>query len=155
MGYEIERKFLVTSEAYKAGSQRVKIKQGFLNDDLERSVRIRVLSDNAYITIKGASAGSVRHEFEYPLPIADAEILIRELCIPPPLVKVRYILHDHGLTWEVDEFAGENQGLVIAEVELPGEDFELTLPDWVGKEVTGDKRYYNAYLARNPYQGWK
>jgi adenylate cyclase len=155
MGFEIERKFLVTGEAYKTGSRRLKIVQGFLNDDLERSVRIRIISDDAYITIKGTSDGPVRREFEYPMPKADAEVMIREMCIPPPLLKDRYVLECHGLTWEVDEFSGENQGLVIAEVELPDEGFKLVLPDWIGKEVTGDKRYYNAYLARNPYRSWQ
>lgn len=155
MGFEIERKFLVTSDAFKTGSRRVRIKQGFLSDDMERSVRIRIVSEDAYITIKGSSTGPLRREFEYPLPKADAEILIRELCIPPPLLKDRYILEHHGLTWEVDEFSGENQGLVIAEVELPAEGYEVILPDWIGDEVTGDMRYYNAYLARNPYKNWK
>lgn len=155
MGVEIERKFLVLHDGYKSGAKMTFIKQGFLNDDLQRTVRVRVADGKACITIKGPSDGPERPEFEYPVPIADAEFMINELCIPPILVKNRFVLQFSGWTWEVDEFMGDNAGLVIAEVELPDKGSKLELPEWIGREVTGETRYYNANLIRHPYKDWK
>ena len=156
MGLEIERKFLVTNDDYKKEARsRIWIRQGFLTDDLKRAVRVRIVGDNAFITIKGKNVGAARHEFEYPVDKADAKIMIEEICIAPVLSKYRYLVDLDGLTWEVDEFKGENEGLVIAEVELPKLGHKLVLPVWAGREVTHDKRYYNASLVRSPYRKWK
>lgn len=155
MATEIERKFLVRSKAYRKNSQAIVILQGFLSTDKHRVVRIRICGEKAYLTIKGKSKGASRKEFEYPIPVADATVLINELCIQPVITKTRYIYNAGHLNWEIDEFEGDNMGLTIAEVEIPVEDFKIDLPDWVGVEVTHDPRYYNANLIVNPYCNWK
>jgi adenylate cyclase len=154
MGLEIERKFLVKDSSYKKGAKKIFIRQGFLNDDLSRLVRIRITGEKAFITIKGPSEGMVRREFEYSILKEDAEVMIRDMCIPPPLIKNRFMVEFTGLTWEIDEFLGENEGLVVAEVEIPRTDYELIIPPWVGVEVTGQTRYYNASLVKFPYKSW-
>jgi adenylate cyclase len=154
MGLEIERKFLVKDSSYKKDAKKIFIRQGFLNDDMNRLVRIRIAGEKAFITIKGPSEGMVRREFEYTILKEDAEIMIRDMCIPPLLIKNRFMVDFEGMTWEIDEFLGENEGLVVAEVEIPSTDYNLKLPPWVGVEVTGQTRYYNASLVKNPYKLW-
>ncbi len=153
MGVEIERKFLVEDSPWK-GQQGTLYRQGYLTTDPERTVRVRIAGDQGYLTIKGRSSGATRTEFEYPIPVADAEQLLEELCPQPQIEKIRYRLEFAGLTWDVDVFRGDNDGLVIAEVELEGSDQNIELPPWVGREVTGDKRFFNAYLTKHPFQTW-
>jgi CYTH domain-containing protein len=155
MGLEIERKFRVTGTGYRLAKKQMRIEQGFLNDDLNRMVRIRKIDDAALLTIKGPVQNNVRLEFEYPVPLEDAEEMLRLLCIPPLLQKTRYYFEYSGQLWEVDEFDGENKGLVIAEVELSDSQEAIKLPEWIGEEVTDDPRYYNANLIKNPFQKWR
>ncbi|MBF0611639.1 MAG: CYTH domain-containing protein [Magnetococcales bacterium] len=155
MSNEIERRFLVVGDEWRQGAIGKALKQGFLSTTKERVVRVRVWGDDAFLTIKGAAVGVTRAEFEYAIPKADAEFMLENLCLRPFIEKVRHkILHD-GLIWELDEFFGENAGLVMAEVELEREDQPLNLPSWVGKEVSLDGRYQNASLAERPYRLWK
>ena len=152
MGIEIERKFLVQGTCWKQGPPR-RLRQGYLSSEPERTVRVRVAAPDAFLTIKGRTHGASRPEFEYPIPLADAEALL-DLCQRPILEKDRYRVGHAGLVWEVDEFFGENQGLVVAEVELDDADQTVDLPPWVGNEVTDDARYFNANLIRHPYRLW-
>ncbi len=154
MPVEIERKFLVTGDGYRNNAEVTMIYQGFLSVDMERVVRVRISGDSAKITIKGKSNGITRPEFEYSIPVEDAKVIVNELCIKPIIRKNRYRIEIDELVWEVDEFFDKNKGLVIAEVELPDENYEFKLPDWIGKEVTGDIKYYNANLIENPYENW-
>jgi CYTH domain-containing protein len=152
MGIEIERKFLVRGQGWRQG-QAQRYSQGYLNRAAERTVRVRIAGEQAFLTIKGRSQGASRLEFEYPLPLADAQALL-QLCEGPLIEKTRYTLEQDGLRWEVDEFHGENAGLVLAEVELASEDQAITRPDWLGEEVTGDERYYNSRLSELPFSRW-
>ncbi len=153
MGQEIERKFLVTGEGWRESSGR-RYRQGYLNSVKERVVRVRTIEDRAYLTVKGITVGASRLEFEYEIPVADADRMLDELCEQPLIDKVRYRVPYGGLTWEVDEFLGENTGLVVAEVELESEDQPVTRPPWLGDEVTGDPRYFNSNLIQHPYSRW-
>ena len=147
MATEIEYKFLVTGDSYKwESSMRREIIQGFLSRDPERTVRVRMCDDKAFITIKGKGKGAAHPEFEYEVPLEDAQQMLT-LCEPPVIIKTRYIVMHKGNRWEVDEFHGDLQGLVIAELEVPSEDYRFELPPFVGREVTGDPRYYNAQLG--------
>ena len=152
MALEIERKFLVTGDEWR-NAEGVVLRQGYLSTHPERTVRVRIEGDKAKLTIKGITRGATRAEYEYDIPPEDAAELLR-LCEPPLIEKVRRRLEHHGLVWEVDEFLGDNQGLVVAEVELDREDRPLTKPSWVGEEVTHDPRYYNANLVANPFTKW-
>jgi adenylate cyclase len=152
MGVEIERKFLVHGTAWKQ-AEGVPYRQGYLNRDKHRTVRVRLAGDCAFLTIKGVSVGATRAEFEYPIPVVDAQSLLA-LCDGPVIDKVRYVLQHAGTTWEVDAFAGDNAGLVVAEVELTHEDEVFSRPDWLGEEVTHDARYFNSSLASHPYCQW-
>jgi CYTH domain-containing protein len=154
MGSEIERKFLVRSEDWKPGAVGVPYRQGYLCRQAARTVRVRVAGGQAYLTIKGQAQGITRLEYEYPIPLADAQDLLEQLCLKPLIEKTRYRLEFGWRVWEVDEFAGENQGLVVAEVELEWPDQPLELPDWVGEEVTHDPRYLNANLVEQPFSRW-
>lgn len=153
MGIEIERKYLVTGDEWRCQAQGVAYAQGYLVAEPERTVRVRIAGQQGYLTIKGVTVGCSRPEFEYPIPLADAEALLA-LCSPSPIQKIRYTFPYADLVWEVDEFLAANQGLVIAEVELTHPGQQIKLPPWVGAEVTGDSRYYNSNLARCPYQDW-
>ena len=153
MATEIERKFLVQGTQWRQGGG-VRISQGYLNRDKERTVRVRIKGDASFITIKGVSRGASRLEFEYGIPIADAEQLLK-LCDGPIVEKNRYVVRHDGCTWEVDEFLGDNSGLVVAEIELNSQDQAFSRPPWVGAEVTGDSRYYNSSLASCPYVKWR
>ncbi|HLP04181.1 MAG TPA: CYTH domain-containing protein [Paludibacter sp.] len=157
MAQEIERKFLVTSDAYKNEAFRQRrITQGYLCTEPGRTVRVRIKGDKGFITIKGAAAeGKIgRYEWEKEIPVADAEELL-ELCKPGIIDKKRYEVKSGRHIFEVDEFHGENQGLVIAEIELAAEDEQFEKPAWLGREVTAEKRYYNSKLLKNPYKRWK
>ena len=147
MGVEIERKFLVKDLTAVLKEEGIPCKQGYLSVDLDRSVRVRVAGGLAYLTVKGASRGMSRTEFEYEIPLADAERMLADTCIQPILLKTRYTLGE----WEVDVFHGENEGLVIAEFELSSDCQVIEIPDWVGEDVTDDKNYYNAVICTNPY----
>jgi CYTH domain-containing protein len=153
MGTEIERKFRVKEGAWREASA-TRYRQGYLSTDKERTVRVRTINDKAYLTIKGITVGASRAEFEYEIPVADAEDMLDNLCEKPLIEKNRYKVEAGALTWEVDEFFGENQGLIIAEIELQSEDQPFDKPDWVTEEVTADPRYYNANLIKNPYSSW-
>ena len=152
MFLEIERKFLVSGFVGE-GLRCKKMKQAYLAKD-GATVRVRIADDKAFLTIKGKTEGISRAEFEYEIPVEDANAMM-ELAIYPPVIKTRYYAEVDGKTWEVDGFEGENEGLVMAEIELSSENEEFTKPEWAVEEVTGDKRYYNAYLARNPYKSWQ
>lgn len=154
MGVEIERKFLVRGEEWKSLGESTLLRQGYLSSQAERVVRVRIEGDRAVMTIKGKSAGATRGEWEYPLPMEDARVFLDQLCERPIIEKRRYRIVHEGMTWEVDEFMGENAGLVVAEIELESEGQGFAKPDWVGEEVTDDARYYNSNLLRHPYSRW-
>lgn len=155
MKQEIERKFLVSSPAWReAVTQSTRLRQGYLCLDPARTVRVRVSGTQGWLTIKGPGEGSSRTEFEYPLPLNDATDLLDHLCLRPQIDKTRHLVPHGGLTIEVDVFHGDNEGLVMAEVELTVADTHLELPPWIGREVTGDHRYFNAYLSQHPFRTW-
>ncbi|QHV98150.1 CYTH domain-containing protein [Spirosoma endbachense] len=154
MGIEIERKFLVKGTDWKQVGKGQFYQQGYLSNHPDRTVRVRRVDDQGYITIKGKTSGASRSEYEYPIPIEDALEMLHELCEKPIIVKVRYRIPYEGLVWEVDEFQGENQGMVVAEVELSSADQTISLPDWVGQEVTSEAKYYNANLSKHPFPNW-
>ena len=156
MGIEIERKFLVGDRSIVAGIVGTRICQGYLSLDPERTVRVRLAGTRASITIKGISSASgiTRAEYEYEIPTNEAEELLDAMAVGPLIEKTRYRRTVGRLTWVVDVFEGENEGLVVAEVELPSEGAALILPDWIGEEVTGDPRYYNASLVMHPFRDW-
>lgn len=155
MAKEIERKYLVKAGAWTPRDAGTHFKQGYLNSQKERVVRVRIEGDEARLTIKGLTTGVSRSEFQYPLPLADAEILLEELCEQPLIDKHRHLEVHHGLTWEIDVFHGDNEGLVVAEVELPAESVSPILPPWAGEEVSSDPRYFNSNLLKNPYKSWR
>jgi adenylate cyclase len=152
MGTEIERKFLPKGDRWKHAidAPGMRIRQGYLAKARERTVRVRVKGDQAWITIKGIRTGVSRAEFEYPIPLDDANWMLDYLSEKPLIEKTRYVVNGHGCVFEIDEFHGENAGLVLVEVELTSEDQPVDLPDWVGQEVTQDNRYYNSNLASHP-----
>jgi len=155
MAQEIERKFRVRNDGWRAASDGGRrIRQGYLVAEKARSVRVRVAGDEAKLTIKGESRGAVRPEYEYAIPVADAEAMLDGLCLEPRIEKTRHLVEHVGWTWEVDEFHGENRGLVVAEVELDSDQDDPPRPDWLGEEVTDDPRYYNANLVGSPYSRW-
>jgi len=155
MGIEIERKFLVLNDEWKKKSRPFRVMQGYLQTNKECTLRVRVIDDKGIITIKGETKGATRLEYEYVIPVIDALELLENLCLKPLIDKTRYLFEYKGLIWEIDEFHRENDGLIIAEVELKSENQKIELPAWVGKEVTGDERFYNSYLSRHPYMKWK
>lgn len=154
MGVEIERKFLVQGERWKALGPGVLLRQGYLSSSPERTVRVRIEGESAMLTIKGKSSGAMRSEWEYPIPLADAQAFLDALCELPIIEKKRYRIPFEGMVWEVDEFLGENAGLVVAEIELSAENQSFAKPDWIAEEVTHDPRYFNSALIRNPYSRW-
>ncbi len=152
MPAEIERKFLVNGSEWR-GVNGVRCIQGYLNRDKERTVRVRIAGEKAFLTIKGVTRGAMRAEYEYEIPVADAEELLK-LCDGPLIEKTRHTFAYAGMIWEIDEFHAENDGLVVAEVELEKEDQPFERPGWLGQEVTGDARYYNSNLSKSPYCTW-
>ena len=155
MPKEIERKFLVKNTGYRQLGQYIQIHQGFLCTEKERVVRVRIMGKQAFLTIKGISKGMSRAEYEYKIPVADAKYMLENLCIRPTINKYRYKVNIEGFIWEIDEFLGENEGLVIAEIELKSAGQQFPVPEWIGEEVTEDVRYYNANLVKNPFKSWK
>ncbi len=153
MATEIERKFLISQDTWRPGASGCRYVQGYLSREPGRIVRIRQAGASAFLTIKGLARGTARPEFEYPLPFSDAEELM-QLCLRPLIEKTRYGVEYRGKHWEVDEFHGENDGLILAEIELSREDEPVDLPPWVGKEVSDDPRYFNAYLSEHPFTQW-
>lgn len=153
MGDEIERKFLTIDESWRGQGQATRYVQGYLCRESGRTVRVRIAGEKASLTIKGATTGVSRKEFEYEIPLPDAEELMK-LCVRPLIEKTRTVVEFAGKRWEVDEFHGENAGLVVAEIELTREDEPFERPAWVGCEVSHDPRYSNARLTRQPYTTW-
>ena len=156
MAQEIEKKFLVAGEFKESAKKATRITQGYLSSVPERTVRVRVKGDKGYITVKGIGndSGASRFEWEKEIPVEDVRDLLK-ICEPGIIDKTSYLVDCDGHTFEVDEFYGDNEGLVVAEVELGDEDEAFTRPSWLGEEVTGDKKYYNSMLVKNPYKNWK
>lgn len=145
MAKEIERKFLVRNDDYRlSASHKIDIMQAYISDRIEATVRVRIAGESAFLTVKGRTTGAVRDEWEYPIPFDDAMEMIRSCSAGPAIDKTRY----HVGPWEIDEFHGALEGLVVAEIELDNENQEIELPDFIGREVTGDARYYNSSLAK-------
>ncbi len=154
MAIEIERKFLVKGDEWRSLATGTLYRQGYIHTASKTTVRVRVVGDKGYLTIKGKTQGTSRAEFEYPIPVEDAQEMLDTLCDRPLIEKTRYKIPRGALTWEIDEFAGENQGLIVAEVELAGENQSIELPEWIGEEVSHDPRYFNANLAQHPFSQW-
>jgi adenylate cyclase len=154
MGVEIERKFLLVGDAWRTLGEPVLLRQGYLSSNPDRTVRVRIEGGQGTMTIKGRSEGATRAEWEYPIPLLDANELLDRLCEQPIIEKTRRRIAIGQHTWEVDEFLGANQGLVVAEIELDAEDQQFDKPDWVGQEVTDDRRYFNSSLIRHPFSNW-
>lgn len=156
MGQEIERKFLLKNDNWrKDAGVAVSYRQGYISTAKERTVRVRIRGDQGFLTIKGVSRGICRTEFEYEIPLLDATEMLDQLCDRPLIEKQRYIVNASGVVFEIDVFSGENEGLVLAEVELKSEDQTFPIPDWLGNEVSDDPRYFNSNLSRNPCCNWQ
>ena len=154
MGIEIERKFLIREALWQAPGQGCAIVQGYLHRAPDLTIRIRIADGQGFLTVKGASCSLRRSEFEYPVPAADAEAMLRELPVSDLVRKVRYRCPYGGHVWEVDVFDGDNAGLIVAEIELADEQEAFARPPWLDREVTGDHRYSNSNLAVTPYRSW-
>ena len=154
MPVEIERKFLVKGDSWRNPASGLFYRQGYISLSPERIVRVRTIGNKGFLTIKGVTKGFSRAEYEYEIPLHDANEMLDQLCERPLIEKNRYKIEYKGLVWEVDDFLGDNQGLILAEVELIDENQEVALPGWIGKEVTGDPRYYNASLVKCPFNKW-
>ena len=155
MAREIERKFLVVSDRWRKLAQGKAYCQGYIATAQKgQSVRVRIAGDQGYLTIKGPASGLTRAEFEYAIPLRDAREMLETLCDRPLIEKTRYRLPTGDVVWEIDEFAGENAGLVVAEIELTSEDQAFERPDWLGEEVSSQPEYYNASLVKRPYSQW-
>jgi adenylate cyclase len=155
MSLEIERKYLLKNDAWRICAHHCeRLRQGYLNNETYCSVRVRTTDERAWLNIKGVTIGAQRQEFEYEIPLADAHEMLNTLSRKPVIEKMRYFVNVGQHVWEIDEFEGDNSGLVVAEIELghPDEDFEK--PDWLGKEVTDDVRYYNTSLSNTPFKNW-
>jgi len=155
MGTEIERKFLLIGDAWRENARGILLRQGYISSQPGRTVRVRTSNNQGYLTLKGKTTGITRCEFEYPIPLDDANMLLDQLCEQPILEKIRYLVDYKGFTWEVDEFLGDNAGLLIAEIELEAEDQSFAKPEWIGEEVSGDRRYFNSSLSRYPFLRWE
>ncbi len=154
MAKEIERKFLIKGEAWRKLARGVPYRQGYLSIARECTIRIRIIGDEGFLTIKGVTVGAARAEYEYGIPAAEANEMLSSLCEKPLIEKNRYRIAAGPVTWEIDEFGGDNQGLIVAEVELSDEKQVVDLPEWIGQEVTGDPKYFNSSLTRNPFSRW-
>ncbi|AUT01949.1 adenylate cyclase [Nostoc sp. CENA543] len=153
MAKEIERKFLVKGDAWRQLAEGSLYRQGYIASQ-GTTVRVRIVKNQGYLTIKGPTVNYSRSEFEYPIPLADAQEMLDTLCVRPLIEKTRYKINVNDLVWEVDEFAGVNKGLILAEVELTDESQQIELPDWIGEEVSGNPKYYNSYLVKHPFSEW-
>ena len=154
MGTEIERKFLIVNDDWRKNASPVLYRQGYLCAQLERTVRVRLAGEKAWLTIKGKSTGAARKEFEYEIDPGEAKYILDHLCLQPLIEKYRHTLEYASLIWVVDEFLGDNSGLIFAEIELDSVDQAINKPGWIGNEVTGDPKYFNANLINNPYKNW-
>lgn len=153
---EIERKFLVFDGIWRdAVRDSAHFRQGYLNDEIHCSVRVRICGDRAWLNLKSVTIGAVRHEFEYEIPVRDANLMLDTLSRKPIIEKTRYFVDVGPHTWEIDVFGGDNEGLVVAEIELESTNEAFEKPGWVGEEVTYDPRYYNTSLSTNPYRNWR
>ena len=151
---EIERRFLLKNDTWRAlAKPPLLLKQAYLSVEKERTIRIRIVGDQAWLTLKGYISDVTRSEFEYPIPLADAEKMMATMC-PFKMEKQRYHVEYQGFAFEIDEFFGENAPLIIAELELPSEDTAYPTPDWLGEEITSDGRFTNAYLSKHPFGSW-
>lgn len=156
MALEIEHKFLLINDDWRQDiHESVYYKQGYLSNNPNSSVRVRISASQAWINIKSATIGNHRLEFEYEIPVEDAQQLLDELCYKPLIEKTRHLVNHGKHLWEIDEFMGDNQDLIVAEVELSALDETFAKPHWLGEDVTGDLRYYNNNLCQNPYKNWK
>jgi adenylate cyclase len=155
MAQEIERKFLVKGDFRQESTRATRITQGYLSSVPERTVRVRIKGDKGFITIKGigSASGATRYEWEKEIPVTEVDELLK-ICEPGVIDKTRYAISKGKHIFEVDEFYGENEGLVVAEIELSSEDEAFEKPSWLGEEVTGDSRFYNSMLMKNPYTRW-
>ncbi len=154
MGVEIERKFLLNGDEWRKLAEGTVYRQGYLSSQKERTVRVRTIADRGFLTIKGVSVGMTRLEYEYEIPVDDAVVLLDKLCEKPLIEKKRCKIDYAGFVWEVDEFFGENEGLIVAEIELESEEQQFEKPSWIGDEVSGDSRYFNSNLSKNPFSAW-
>lgn len=154
MAIEIERKFLVCGDEWRKAAKGVNYRQGYLPTTDACVVRVRVMGEEALLTIKGRTKGISRQEFEYSIAVEEAEQLLDSLCRRPLIEKTRYSLHYGGQRWEIDEFRGENSGLIVAEIELKNENESISMPDWIGKEVSDDPRFFNVNLVSHPFSKW-
>jgi len=155
MGKEIERKFLLAGEGWRTLATGIEYRQGYLCATKECTVRVRIAGETGFLTVKGATVGAVRSEYEYEIPLEDAQVMLKSLCPQPQIQKKRYTIPYEGFLWEVDEFFGRNAGLIVAEIELETEDQPFDRPEWIGEEVTDDPRYFNAALCVAPYSTWE
>lgn len=156
MGIEIERKFLMNSEKWELLEKPAGefYRQGYLLTEPTKTIRVRQTSEQGFLTIKGISFGATRKEFEYEIPLEEARELLDHFAVAE-LSKIRYKISIGNHVWEVDEFLGKNEGLIVAEIELTSEDEHFEIPDWIGREVTGEEKYYNSNLVLKPYETWK
>jgi hypothetical protein len=154
MPKEIERKFLVKGDSWRGLAKSQFYQQGYIDTINQTTIRIRIVGEKGFLTIKGKSQGITRSEYEYQIPLADAQQMLQELCQKPQIQKNRYQIQVKELLWEVDEFLGDNSGLIIAEVELENEDQIIELPEWIAQEVSHDPRYLNYNLAKFSYKNW-
>ena len=155
MATEIERKFLILNQDWQEYTKsELHIVQGYLATNEFNSTRIRIQNDKANINIKSATLGITRTEFEYSIPVDDARLMLDDLCIKPVIEKTRFTVEHMNHTWEIDVFSGDNEGLIVAEIELSSPDEAFEKPSWIGEEVSNDARYYNACLVNNPYKNW-
>lgn len=154
MAEEIERKFLTRNSSWRRNARGIHCRQGYITRNIRRLVRVRVIGRRAYLAVKGKKDNFARYEFEYPIPRGDADEMLDLICMKPLIEKTRYKVHYKGMTWEIDDFMGANEGLVVAEVELKTKDQKIDLPPWTGVEVTLDPRYYNFNLVRHPFSRW-
>jgi adenylate cyclase len=156
MAIEVEQKFLLANDCWRAQVYRSeKFVQGYLSSEATASIRVRICGEQAWLNIKSATIGAQRHEYEYAIPVGDADEILHNLCRRPLIEKIRHFVNVGGHIWEIDEFSGENQGLIVAEIELSAAGDVFVKPDWLGEEVTSDLRYYNNNLVLHPYNKWK
>jgi len=154
MATEIERKYLVKGDSWRSVAVGSVYRQGYIATQGGATVRVRIAADKGYLTIKGVRVGFSRSEFEYLIPLEDAENMLHTLCERPLIEKIRYKIEWDDLIWEIDEFDGANKGLILAEVELKDENQLFEIPSWIGEEVSQDPRYYNSYLVQHPFTQW-
>lgn len=155
MAIEIEKKFLVINNDWQKLSQKnISQIQGYFSTNDSCSIRIRISGNEAHLNIKSATLGIIRSEYDYPVPLNDAKEMLQSLCIKPLIEKTRYYVPIDNHLWEIDVFSGENEGLVVAEIELESENETINLPAWIGEEVSDDPRYYNVCLVKHPYRNW-